>query len=1033
QFVRIWTSNKIFCHVEECKSKIIKYIEHYCPCDNTEDWYITPLQNISTLFVNLSAYNTHSKTNHKTGDVFTTESVSFGSTQISLYKTDNIVIGISTPKVVDIKIFSLTKTFLLISETKLTYAGVQFNAVLNTENGFMKIKIVLRCTHKTYNKTSQTCEDPTICDDKYCKYCPINKNICMSCKSQFIVVNSVCKKITNCEFSKSNACFKCLIGYSLQGITCEYKEKCLLNQLDGKCQICNINIGYINNAGECVKSDINSNLIAENNDVSCNKGFVSNSTNCIKCDEKYTNPELCENGKITKCNSLSKMNANGKCEITDCVIPNDENGKCTTTIDNCKYLLNGKCNECENEFIFTNNTCQKNKEQNCILQNSFGCTRCNDTFYIDKSAHQCKKCDDSCLTCFETSTKCLSCPQNTYLSNYKCNTNHDLKIKCKQFATFGSGCIVCNEGYYRFGLDCVKCDSKCFTCNTKTTCLICNSTNYKTSSGDCLPQSDIIGCAVNVTQNGCSKCQDGYYTSNTNECQKCDENCFTCLLNNKCTSCISSLVLFGNGSCVGLLQISKCNEIVNSKCTNCAFWYSPNEDGTYCETHIVWWVIILVVILSIVILISFIVIIIIITKSVFEKFQQKTYEKTTTIFRMKRSNVHFISLQYGICVSSQIIDFNKDVEEIPVDSGSREVFCVGNTNKKVVKIQFTVSQNSDKFDLKIQPEVVCLKGGSACEFEIVLIPFCTCQIRNTIQIVSKCLKRDNEKYNTIEVTGVTQQTTRIDYDELNEENKIGEGSFGVVYKGCYRKYIVAIKKLKDIDDDEKGINEFGKEVAMLDKFRNNYIIHFYGAVFIPNKICLVTEFANYGSLQDLMKHIKSEEIEIKLRIKFMLDASKGILYLHTNGILHRDIKPDNILVFSIELNDGVNAKLTDFGSSRNVNMMMTNMTFTKGIGTPVYMAPEVLKQEKYKKPADVYSLSVTMCECFKWGDVYDKNIFKFPWKIAEFVNDGKRIEQPKQIKNELFDIITKCWCQNPNERLAIVDISLLLEKVNDLI
>ena len=62
----------------------------------------------------------------------------------------------------------------------------------------------------------------------------------------------------------------------------------------------------------------------------------------------------------------------------------------------------------------------------------------------------------------------------------------------------------------------------------------------------------------------------------------------------------------------------------------------------------------------------------------------------------------------------------------------------------------------------------------------------------------------------------------------------------------------------------------------------------------------------------------------------MLDAAKGLVYLYGNGSLHRDIKPDNVLVFALDCVVEVNGKLTDFGSSRNVNMLMTNMTFTKG-------------------------------------------------------------------------------------------------------
>ena len=73
-----------------------------------------------------------------------------------------------------------------------------------------------------------------------------------------------------------------------------------------------------------------------------------------------------------------------------------------------------------------------------------------------------------------------------------------------------------------------------------------------------------------------------------------------------------------------------------------------------------------------------------------------------------------------------------------------------------------------------------------------------------------------------------------------------------------------------------------------------------------------------------------------LRIKFLMDAAKGIQYLHINGVLHRDIKPDNLLVVSLEENVNVNCKLTDFGSSRNISMLMTNM-LGRRFGSVIYL------------------------------------------------------------------------------------------------
>ncbi|ELP91503.1 protein serine/threonine kinase, putative [Entamoeba invadens IP1] len=321
---------------------------------------------------------------------------------------------------------------------------------------------------------------------------------------------------------------------------------------------------------------------------------------------------------------------------------------------------------------------------------------------------------------------------------------------------------------------------------------------------------------------------------------------------------------------------------------------------------------------------------------------------------MKKSNINFIEYSPGVTLNKTSLDFSVDFDTIcslPIDKPSRDLLCVGNNSKHTVKVQLTYKTTSEKYAIRVTPSLATLSSGKAVEFEIFVTPLCTCSISETIAIVLLNTSKGEQMSLNFPIKFESEKSSHLDADEVICEKKIGEGSFGVVYIGNYIGNKVAIKKMKEVEHNEESMEEFKKEVEMLDKFRSEYVVHFYGAVFARKKC---------------------------LRVKICLDAAKGILYLHENGILQRDIKPDNILVFSLETIEKVNAKLTDFGSSRNVNLLMTNMTFTKGIGTPTYMAPEVLKKEKYKMSADIFSFGITIYECVGWCEAYPKDEFKFP-------------------------------------------------------
>ena len=130
----------------------------------------------------------------------------------------------------------------------------------------------------------------------------------------------------------------------------------------------------------------------------------------------------------------------------------------------------------------------------------------------------------------------------------------------------------------------------------------------------------------------------------------------------------------------------------------------------------------------------------------------------------------------------------------------------------------------------------------------------------------------------------------------------------------------------------------------LKKVQSIYIIRFYGTFVDKKGKSLVIQFAQFGSFETFI--IKHKNIKFNLRI--CKDIIERLFYLQRNGIIHRDLKPDNVLIVNENIDADVCGKLTDFGSSRTINTIRQNMTLTKGIGTPVYLSPELLDQKLNK-------------------------------------------------------------------------------------
>nr|KJB74786.1 hypothetical protein B456_012G007600 [Gossypium raimondii]KJB74787.1 hypothetical protein B456_012G007600 [Gossypium raimondii] len=193
-------------------------------------------------------------------------------------------------------------------------------------------------------------------------------------------------------------------------------------------------------------------------------------------------------------------------------------------------------------------------------------------------------------------------------------------------------------------------------------------------------------------------------------------------------------------------------------------------------------------------------------------------------------------------------------------------------------------------------------------------------------------------------------------EEYHVIELVGEGSFGKVYKGR-RKYTgqtVAMKFIMKHGKTEKDIHNLRQEIEILRKLKHENIIEMIDSFESQQEFCVVTEFAQ-GDLFQILEDDKClPEEQVQAIAKQLVRA---LHYLHSNRIIHRDMKPQNILIGA-----GSVVKLCDFGFAR---AMSTNTVVLRSIkGTPLYMAPELVREQPYNHTVDLWSLGVILYELF---------------------------------------------------------------------
>jgi predicted Ser/Thr protein kinase len=275
---------------------------------------------------------------------------------------------------------------------------------------------------------------------------------------------------------------------------------------------------------------------------------------------------------------------------------------------------------------------------------------------------------------------------------------------------------------------------------------------------------------------------------------------------------------------------------------------------------------------------------------------------------------------------------------------------------------------------------------------------------------------------------INEELFKINYKDIKILKRIGKGGGGQVFLGKWNGETVAYKcfQIDDLGGSRGLFDTFEKEVQFITSVRHPNIVVYYGCSLNPPRVGIVMEFCKNGDLKDYLTGKTLKVFDLEKRLDVIKGIVSAMVYLHSRGVIHRDLKAENVL-----LDKNLVPKLTDFGVSKFSKD--SEETKTVRVGTSQYMAPEICRGDgKYSNKCDVFSFGILMFEILtsNFNPFNKKLSFNLELKIANEPNfrpNTNELNFLNDTENEcLIDVVTSSWNHYPRKRPSFMEIRELI-------